>query len=173
VACTTTCWPCFFGHSWTSWLGFAKYKQRLFIHQCCFFYSMRGLNCVLSICMGSSFGKVAKDWGGMIVEKFHCVIGVSSQHLSCQHSKSLLSYRTTCTMAWLKVERFGTVNSKSFTLLHSPNWNLLVNATSSHEISQANYLKSNAYIVAKHDPWPKYHNLVVSRRQKTIRTKAI
>jgi hypothetical protein len=64
-------------------------------------------------------------------------------------------------MAWLKVEGFDMVNNKSFTLLRSPNWNWLMSVTSSHEMSQANYLKSDAYITTKHDPWQRDRNLVV------------
>jgi hypothetical protein len=36
-----------------------------------------------------------------------------------------------------------------------------MNATLSHEMSQANYLKSNASIIAECDPWQKDHNLMV------------
>jgi hypothetical protein len=36
-----------------------------------------------------------------------------------------------------------------------------MNAALSHEMSQANYLKYDASIVAEHDHWQKYHNLVV------------
>jgi hypothetical protein len=41
-------------------LIFQKYKQRLFVHQRRFSYSVMGLNLVLPICMGLSFGEVAK-----------------------------------------------------------------------------------------------------------------
>jgi hypothetical protein len=51
--------------------------------------------------MKSSFGKFAKGWVGVASGKlfcvingvkFLCVIYVGSYHLSCQHSKSLLSH---------------------------------------------------------------------------------
>jgi hypothetical protein len=34
---------------------------------------MKGFNLVLSICIGDSFGKVAKGWGGTMGAKFLCV----------------------------------------------------------------------------------------------------
>jgi len=88
---------------------------------------MRGLKFVLSICMGSSFGKVAKGWVGITSEKFFCVVDVGSWHFSCQCLKSFLSHWTTCAMAWLNVERFGKMNNKPFTSLHNPNWNSFMN----------------------------------------------
>ncbi len=81
---------------------------------------MKGLIFVLSICMGLSFGKVAKGWaiivGGnffmlLVVQnsfvllciadgaKLFCVVDVGSWHLSCRCSKSLLSNQTNCVMA--------------------------------------------------------------------------
>jgi hypothetical protein len=39
---------------------FRLMELKLFVHQHCFSYSMRGLNLILSICMGSSFNKVVK-----------------------------------------------------------------------------------------------------------------
>ncbi len=74
------CGPCFFGHSQTTWSCFPQYKQRLFIHQHCFSYSVRGLNLILSICMGSSFGKVTKGLANIVVWKFICVFYVGSWH---------------------------------------------------------------------------------------------
>ncbi len=44
---------------------------------------VRGLNLVLSICMGSSCGKVIKCWVGVVRGKLFCVIDVGSWHLSC------------------------------------------------------------------------------------------
>jgi hypothetical protein len=53
---------------------------------------MRGLNLVLSIYMGSSFGEVAKGWASIVGGKFLyvvggakllCVVDVGSWHLSC------------------------------------------------------------------------------------------
>jgi len=93
---------------------------------------VKGLNIVLSICMGSSFGEVVKSWadiiGGKLLyvadgAKLFFVINVDSWHLSCRHLKSLLSHQITYAMAQLHVERFGKVNSKSFTSPHNPNWN--------------------------------------------------
>ncbi len=84
-------------------LVFHNIKKILFVCWCCLSSSMMGLNCVLSICMGLSFGKIVKMWGGIISAKLHYIVGAGSQHLSCQCSKNLLSYRTTCIMAWLKV----------------------------------------------------------------------
>jgi hypothetical protein len=114
---------------------------------------MRGLKFVLSICMGSSFGKVAKSWVGITSEKFFCVVDVGSWHFSCQCLKSFLSHWTTCAMAWLNVERFGKVNNKSFTSLHNPNWNSFMNAASPHEILQANFLNFDAYTIIECDIW--------------------
>jgi hypothetical protein len=78
---------------------------------------------------------------------------VDSWCLSFQHSKNLLSYRTTCVIAWLNVKRSWKVSSKSFTSPHNPNWNGLMNIVSPHEISQANCLNCNAYTTVKCDPW--------------------
>jgi len=72
-----------------------------------FFLLHEGLNLVLSICMGSSFGKVIEGWAAIISGKFLCVtnggkllcvIDVGSWRLSCQHSKNLLSHQTSCAM---------------------------------------------------------------------------
>jgi hypothetical protein len=65
-------------------------------------------------------------------------------------------------MTWLKVEGFDMVNSNnSFILLHSSNWNWFMNVASSHEMSQANCLKFDAYTITECDPRRKDHNLVV------------
>ncbi len=63
------CGPCFFGHSRITSSCFPQYKQRLFVCWHCFSCSMRGLNLVLSICMGSSFGKVTKGLIDIVGEK--------------------------------------------------------------------------------------------------------
>jgi hypothetical protein len=53
---------------------------------------MKGLNCVLLICMGSSYGEVADSWVGITSGKFLCVVGAAkllcvvdmgSWHLFC------------------------------------------------------------------------------------------
>jgi hypothetical protein len=44
------------------------------------------------------------------------------------------------------------MSSKSFTSPHNPICNSLMNVVSPHEILQVNYLNSDAYIVAEHDP---------------------
>ncbi len=63
--------------------------------------SIRGLNLILSIYMGSSFGKVSKRRANIASEKFFsivddakllCVVDVSSWCFVCRHSKSLLSH---------------------------------------------------------------------------------
>jgi hypothetical protein len=36
-----------------------------------------------------------------------------------------------------------------------------MSVASSNEMSQANHLKLDAYIITKHDPWQKDHSLVV------------
>lgn len=36
---------------------------------------MKGLNLVLSICMGLSFGEVVESWVDIIGEKLFCVVG--------------------------------------------------------------------------------------------------
>jgi hypothetical protein len=57
----------------------------------------------------------------------------------------MLSHQTICVMAWLNVEGHGMVKRKFFTSPSNPNWIWLMSVVSTHEISQANYLKSNAY----------------------------
>jgi hypothetical protein len=79
-----SCWPHFFEYSQSTWHGFSQFKQRLFICQCWIFCSVGGLNYVLLIFMGSSIGKIAKGWGGMIGAKLCCVMCVDSQCLSYQ-----------------------------------------------------------------------------------------
>jgi hypothetical protein len=37
-----------------------------------------------------------------------------------------------------------------------------MSVVSSHDILQANYLKSNAYIIAGHGPWQRAHNLLIN-----------
>jgi hypothetical protein len=165
-----TCGPCFFGHSQATWLGFPPYKQRLFLRRCCFFCSVKDLNIVLSICMGSSFGKLVEGWaniiGGKILcvidgTKLFCVVDVGSWHLSCWRLKSLLSHWTSYAMAWCNVEGFNKVNSKSFTSLRNPNYNWLMNIASPHEILQANCLNFDAYTTIEGDPWQRYHILML------------
>ncbi len=67
-----------------------------------------GLNLILSICMGSSFGEVVENWADIIGGKFlcvasgaklFCVINVGSWCLSHRCSKSLLSHQIACAMA--------------------------------------------------------------------------
>jgi hypothetical protein len=78
----------------------------------------------------------------------------------CWHSKNLLSNRTTCAMAWLNVEWFNKMSSKSFTSFHNPNWSWFMNVASPHEISWANYLNFNAYTIVEHDPWQRDRTLM-------------
>ncbi len=40
----------------------------------CFYFSMKGLNIVLSICMGLSFGEVVEGWASILGGKFLCVV---------------------------------------------------------------------------------------------------
>ncbi len=56
------------------------------------FFTLRGLNLVLPICMGSSFCKVVEGWVGIVGgklfyvasgENFIYVVDVGSWHLSC------------------------------------------------------------------------------------------
>jgi hypothetical protein len=168
-----TCGPCFFRHSWTTWPSSPQYKKKLFLCQHCFFCSMKGLNIILSIYTGSSFRKIAKGWasivGGIFFcvvsgTKFLCVINVASWRFSYWCSKNLLSHWTTYAMAWLNVEGSSKVNSKSFTSPHNPNWNWLMNASSPHEILQANCLNSDAYTTIEHDPWQRDHILMLNMR---------
>jgi hypothetical protein len=42
---------------------------------------VKGLNLVLTICMGSSFGNLAKGWIDVVSEKFFCV--ATSAKLLC------------------------------------------------------------------------------------------
>ncbi len=69
------CDPWFFEHSRATWLSSPQYKQILFIHQCCFSCSMKGLNLVLLIYMGSSFDEVAKGWIRIASKKIFYVAG--------------------------------------------------------------------------------------------------
>jgi hypothetical protein len=39
---------------------------------------VKGLNFILSICMGLSFGKVVESWVDIVGGKFHCVVGGGS-----------------------------------------------------------------------------------------------
>jgi hypothetical protein len=39
---------------------------------------MKGLNIVLSICMGLSFGEVVEGWANILGGKFLCVVGGGS-----------------------------------------------------------------------------------------------
>jgi hypothetical protein len=55
MACAICC-LCFFRQLLIMWFGFPQYKVFFGAHQCCFSYFVSGLNCVLSICIGSSFG---------------------------------------------------------------------------------------------------------------------
>jgi hypothetical protein len=87
----------------------------------------------------------AKGWVGITSRKLLCVVNVGSWCLSCQHSKNMLSHQTTCVMAWLNVEGLGMVRRIFFTSPSNPNWIWLMSVISTHEILQANYLKSNAY----------------------------
>jgi hypothetical protein len=58
-------------------------------------------------------------------------------------------------MASLNVARSSKVGSKVFTSLRNPNWNWIMSVISPYEISQANYLNFDSYIIAKHDLWQK------------------
>jgi hypothetical protein len=51
-----------------------------------FSYSVKGLNLISSICMGSSFVVDKIGWGGMGALKFFC-IGDGFQHFSKRHAK--------------------------------------------------------------------------------------
>jgi hypothetical protein len=123
----------------------------LFTHCHCFSCSMSGLNCVQLICMGTSFD-VDVDGNDIVGAIFLGTI-CDSQCFSCRRSKSLLLQRTTWTIAWLNVDEFDMVNNRSFTSLHSPYWNWFMSVISSHDMSQANCLKFDAYIVFRCGPW--------------------
>jgi hypothetical protein len=106
--------------------------QRLFVHRHCFSCFMKGLNGILLIYMGSSFGEDVEGWAGITCGKFlcvtsgaklFCVVDMGSWCLSCQSSKNLLLHPITCAMDWLNVERFGKVSNKSFTSPCNPNSN--------------------------------------------------
>jgi len=154
------CGPNFFGHSQATWPNFPQYKQKWFVCCCYFFCSMRGLNIVSSICMGSSFVVDRTSWGGMGVVKFLCTSD-GSQRFFCWHSKKQLSQRTTFAIVWLKVVGSNMVKNKCFMSMYSLNWNWLVNATLSHEMSHVNCLNLKAYTNACRDPWWKDHNLLI------------
>jgi hypothetical protein len=68
---------------------------------------------------------------------------------------------------------FGMVKNKSFTSLCSPNWNELMNVTSSHEMSHVDCLNVNVYIDAGRDPWRKDHNLLLNVRSLSKSPKFI
>jgi hypothetical protein len=84
---------------------------------------MKGLNLVLSICMGLSFGEVVESWADITRAKLFFVVDVGSWRLFCQCSKSLLSHGTTCARARFNVEGSSKVSSKSFKSPCNPNWN--------------------------------------------------
>jgi hypothetical protein len=71
---------------------FKLIEFKLFVHQRCYSCSMKGLNLILSICMGLSFSEVVKGYIGITSEEFLCVIDVGSWHFSYQCSKNLLSH---------------------------------------------------------------------------------
>jgi hypothetical protein len=100
--------PRFFGHPQATWLGFPQYKQRWFVRHCYFFYSIKGLNFVSSICMGLSFVVDRTNWGGMGVMNFFYTSD-DSEHFSLWHSKRQLSQWITCVIVWLKVVGFDMV----------------------------------------------------------------
>jgi hypothetical protein len=39
---------------------------------------VKGLNLIVSICMGSSFGEVVEDWAGIVGGKLLCVVSGGS-----------------------------------------------------------------------------------------------
>jgi len=53
------------------------------------------------------------------------------------------------------------VNNKSFMSLNNLNWIWVMNSISSHEMSYANYLNLNAYIMVGPNPWQNDCNLFV------------
>jgi len=81
---------CFLGQLVAMWPDFPQYMHSLFTHCHCLLYSMSGLNCVQSICMGSSFAANVVDGDGIVGAKFFGIIS-DSQHFSYQHFKSMLS----------------------------------------------------------------------------------
>jgi hypothetical protein len=124
------CGPRFFKHSQATWPGSPQYKQRLFVCRRYFSCSVKGLNLVLSICMGLYFGEVAEGWANIVSGKFLCVasgakfiyvVNVGSWCPSCRHLKSLLSHQRICAITWLHVEGFRKVSNKSFTSPLNPN----------------------------------------------------
>ncbi len=68
------CGPHLFGHLQTTQPNFPQYKQNLFVHQCCFSYSVRDLNLVLSIYTRLSILEVAKGWVGIVSGIFFNVV---------------------------------------------------------------------------------------------------
>jgi hypothetical protein len=53
---------------------FSTIQIKMFVRQRCFSCSVRGLNLVLSICKGLSFGEVAKGWVNVVGGKLLCVV---------------------------------------------------------------------------------------------------
>ncbi len=155
------CWTHFFKQALAVWPNFWEYKQRLFTCQRCFSCSMNGLNCVLSICMGSSLGAnticLGCNMGGM-----NCFnVGNGSQRFFYQCLESWISQHIAWAITWLKVVGSNMVNRRSFTSPWSPNWNWLMNVASSHEISHASCINSKVYIETGRDPWQIVHNLLL------------
>jgi hypothetical protein len=137
VMAHATCWTCFFGQTLAMWLRSPLYKHILFTCQYWFFCSVSGLNHVFLICIRLSLGAnticLGYNMGGV-----NCLnVGDGSQCFSCQRSKSRLSQCTAYMITWLKVVGLGMVNKWSFTSPQSPNFNWLMNATLSHEMSHA------------------------------------
>jgi hypothetical protein len=57
---------------------------------------------------------------------------------------------------------FGRMSSKSFTSLHNPNWNSLMNVASLHQILEVKCLNYDACTTVEYDHWQKDRNLMLN-----------
>ncbi len=122
----------------------------------CLSYSMNNLNCLLLICMGLF---TCHQWGWYGGHDFF--YNGKIPNTSFNIIQNLLSHWTIWVMVWLNVIGFDIVNNKSLTSLCNPNWNWLMSAISSHEISHVDYLNSNAYMTIRRGLWWSDHNLLI------------
>ena len=92
---------------------------------------------------------------------------------SCRLSKSWLSHRTACVMAFKKEVGSGRFRSKSLTSSRSPHQNTLISALSSQSTSQTSCQNSAAYTKAACDRCWSDRNLVVTIRAQSVSSKVL
>ncbi len=118
-----------------------------------------GLNRVLLIHMGSSFGvnTIGGDGDG------HEIFLESWQFpmLFLTSFKKFIITLNHLGNVWFNVVGSSIVNNKSLTSLCNPNWNWLMSATSFHELSHVKCLNSYEYTIVKRGPWWNDCNLFI------------